>query len=182
MTEAGAPYSDLTGRYLVFGASGYIGSNLVPFLRHYPVTVRAAARNLEVLRSRGWEGVELVQADALDSGSLEHSLAGVDVAFYLVHSMAAGRRFSELDLEAAHNFAAAAAAAGVGRIVYLGGLVPDEPSGEHILSRRDTGDILRGGSVPVTELRAGIIIGPGSAAFEVMRDLALNLPMMITPR
>lgn len=182
VTEAGAPHSDLTGRYLVFGASGYIGSNLVPFLRHYPVTVRAAARNLEVLRSRGWEGVELVQADALDSGSLEHSLAGVDVAFYLVHSMAAGRRFSELDLEAAHNFAAAAAAAGVGRIVYLGGLVPEEPSGEHILSRRDTGDILRGGSVPVTELRAGIIIGPGSAAFEVMRDLALNLPMMITPR
>jgi uncharacterized protein YbjT (DUF2867 family) len=154
----------------------------VPFLRQYPVTVRAAARNLEVLRSRDWEGVELVQADALDSGSLEKSMAGIDVAFYLVHSMAAGRRFSELDLEAARNFSAAAAEAGVGRIVYLGGLVPEHASGEHILSRRDTGDILRRGSVPVTELRAGIIIGPGAAAFEVMRDLALNLPLMITPR
>lgn len=183
MTQFGADSpGEPAGRYLVFGAAGYIGSNLVPFLRAYPLTVRAAARKLEVLRSRGWEGVELVQADALDRDSLEKSLAGVDVAFYLVHSMAAGRRFSELDLEAARNFSAAAAEAGVGRIVYLGGLVPDDASGEHILSRRDTGEMLRRGSVPVTELRAGIIIGPGSAAFEVMRDLALNLPLMITPR
>jgi uncharacterized protein YbjT (DUF2867 family) len=183
MTATGAnPQGEVNARYLVFGASGYIGSNLVPFLRSYPVIVRAAARNLQVLRSRGWEGVELVQADALNSGSLEECLTGVDVAFYLVHSMAAGRRFSELDLEAARNFSAAAAEAGVGRIVYLGGLVPDRARGEHILSRRDTGDVLRSGSVPVTELRAAIIIGPGSAAFEVMRDLALNLPLMITPR
>jgi len=182
VTEAGASRNGQAPRYLVFGATGYIGSNLVPFLRTCPVIVRAAARNLQVLQSRGWEGVELVQADALYRDSLEKSLAGVDVAFYLVHSMAAGRRFNELDLEAARNFASAAAEAGVGRIVYLGGLVPERASGEHILSRRDTGDILRRGSVPVTELRAGIIIGPGSAAFEVMRDLALNLPLMITPR
>jgi uncharacterized protein YbjT (DUF2867 family) len=169
-------------RFLVFGASGYIGSNLVPFLNNHPVIVRAAARNLEVLRSRLWDGVELVQSDALDSASLEDALADVDVAFYLVHSMAAGRQFGALDLTAASNFATAAAAAGVKRIVYLGGLVPDDAAGEHIVSRRDTGNILRDGAVPVTEVRAGIIIGPGSAAFEIMRDLALNLPVMITPR
>jgi uncharacterized protein YbjT (DUF2867 family) len=169
-------------RYLVFGASGYIGTHLVPFLQRNGLLVRAAARNLDVLQARGWDSVELAQADALDSSSLKDALSGVSVAFYLVHSMASGREFSKLDLIAARNFAAAAANAGVQRIVYLGGLLPENASGEHILSRRDTGDALRGGTVPVTEVRAGIIIGPGSAAFEVMRDLALNLPFMVAPR
>ena len=169
--------------YLVFGASGYIGGNLVPFLQGQGgVRVRAAARNIEVLHARDWQGVELAQADALDSATLNSALSGVDVAFYLVHSMAAGRDFGRLDLIAARNFAAAAAGAGVQRIVYLGGLVPDNATGEHIVSRRETGDALRSGPVPVTEVRAGIIVGPGSAAFEVMRDLALNLPAMVTPR
>lgn len=168
--------------YLVFGASGYIGSNLVPFLQKEGVRVRAAARNIDVLQARDWHGVELAQADALDSRTLTSALSDVDVAFYLVHSMAAGRDFSKLDLIAARNFAAAAASAGVKRIVYLGGLLPENPRGEHIVSRRETGDTLRSGSVPVTEVRAGIIVGPGSAAFEVMRDLALNLPVMVAPR
>ncbi len=169
-------------RFLVFGASGYIGTHLTPFLaaRGFPVT--AAARNVDVLRSRNWPGVTLCQADALDPDSLPGALADVDVAFYLVHSMAAGKDFGRLDLQAAELFAAAAARAGIKQIVYLGGLVPDGASGEHILSRRDTGEVLRQGTVPVTEVRAGIIIGPGSAAFEVMRDLALNLPVMVTPR
>jgi uncharacterized protein YbjT (DUF2867 family) len=175
-TETSAP------RYLVFGASGYIGSNLVPFLQNHSITVRAAARNIDVLQSRGWRDVELAQADALDAASLGAALAGVDVAFYLVHSMAAGRHFGRLDHTAAANFAAAAAAAGVRQIVYLGGLVPADATGEHIVSRRETGEVLREGAVPVTEVRAGIIIGPGSAAFEVMRDLVLNLPLMVTPR
>lgn len=169
-------------RYLVFGASGYIGTNLVPFLHNHGLTVRAAARNLEVLRSRAWHGVELVQADALAPETLPAALADVDTAFYLVHSMAAGREFGKLDLVAAEKFAAAAAAAGVRRIVYLGGLVPDDAAGEHILSRQETGEVLRRGPTPVTEIRAGIIIGAGSAAFEVMRDLALHLPIMVTPR
>jgi len=188
--HAGAPMNEIgtqvagpiLQRYLVFGASGYIGSNLVPFLSGRGLRVRAAARTIDVLRSRGWPGVELVQADALDTASLAAALAGVDVAFYLVHSMAAGRDFGRLDQEAAANFAAAAAAAGVARIVYLGGLVPEGATGEHIVSRRETGEVLRAGAVPVTEVRAGIIIGPGSAAFEVMRDLVLNLPVMVTPR
>ncbi|MEQ8514347.1 MAG: DUF2867 domain-containing protein [Chromatocurvus sp.] len=170
------------GRVLVFGASGYIGSNLVPSLRERGISVRAAARSVDVLAAREWEDVELVQADALEPDSLGAALADIETAYYLVHSMAAGRHFAARDLTAAANFADAAARAGVKRIVYLGGLVPDEASGTHITSRRDTGDALRRGRVPVTEVRAGIIVGAGSAAFEVMRDLALNLPVMLTPK
>jgi len=144
--------------------------------------VRAAARDPARLRFPGRDSVETVRADALDPDSLGPALAGVDTAYYLVHSMAAGAGFGALDLRAAGNFAAAAAAAGVRRIVYLGGLVPAGARSEHVVSRRETGEILRQGPVPVTELRAGIIVGPGSAAFEVMRDLVLNLPVMFTPR
>jgi uncharacterized protein YbjT (DUF2867 family) len=169
-------------RTLVFGASGYIGTNFVPRLAVEGVSVRAAARSRKVLEARGWQGVELVAADALRPETLAPALDGVEVAYYLVHSMAAGRDFGRLDLEAASNFARAASAAGVKRIVYLGGLVPPEADSEHLVSRRDSGDRLRAGTVPVTELRAGIIVGPGSAAYEVMRDLVFNLPLMVTPK
>ncbi len=170
------------GTALVFGASGYIGTNLTPRLQAAGWRVRAAARHREVLEARGWEGIELVEADALRPESLEAALTGVDVAFYLVHSMAAGRKFADIDLEAARNFAAVAARVGVGRIVYLGGLIPAKPKSQHLASRAATGDVLRGGSVPVTEIRAGMIVGPGSAAYEVIRDLVNYLPVMITPR
>ena len=179
MTGIPPPPRPLT---LVFGASGYIGTNLVPRLLREGIPVRAAARNRRVLEARDWPRVEVVEADALAPATLDAALAGVDTAYYLVHSMSAGRGFGQLDLEAARNFAAAAARAGVRCIVYLGGLVPAGAESEHILSRRDTGVALREGPVPVTELRAGIIVGAGSAAFEVMRDLVLNLPVMITPR
>jgi len=169
-------------RWLVFGASGYIGSNLVPRLLAGDIAVRATARRLDVLEARGWRGAELAVADALDRDSLTDVLSDVDVAYYLVHSMSAGRDFGRLDLQAAENFAAAASDAGVKRIIYLGGLVPEAADSEHICSRRDTGEALRQGRVPVTELRAGIIVGPGSAAFEVMRDLVFHLPVMVTPR
>ena len=170
------------GRRLVFGASGYIGSNLVPRLLSEGIVVRAASRNSEVLAARQWRNAEVCAADALEPETLAAALDHVDTAYYLVHSMAAGKDFGRLDLQAAANFAAAAEDAGVRRIVYLGGLVPDDADSEHIRSRRDTGSVLRQGSVPVTELRAGIIVGPGSAAFEVMRDLVYHLPVMITPR
>jgi uncharacterized protein YbjT (DUF2867 family)/uncharacterized protein YndB with AHSA1/START domain len=173
---------DLIGRCLVFGASGYIGSHLVPRLLDEGVAVRACSRNRAVLEARSWKGAELVEADALVLASLPPVLDGIDTAYYLVHSMGAGKDFGRLDLEAAADFAEAAEAAGVARIVYLGGLIPDDAESEHIVSRRDTGDVLRRGAVPVTELRAGIIVGPGSAAFEVMRDLVYHLPIMITPR
>jgi uncharacterized protein YbjT (DUF2867 family) len=169
-------------RALVFGASGYIGTHLVPYLVAQGWSVRAAARDRKVLQAREWPGVELVQADALAPATLPAALAGCDVAFYLVHSMAAGANFGALDLTAASHFAQAAAAAGVQRIVYLGGLIPSDADSEHLVSRRDTGVRLRAGPVPVIELRAGIIVGPGSAAYEVIRDLVFNLPLMVTPR
>ena len=168
--------------YLVFGASGYIGTNLVPKLLAEGKRVRASARNPEVLEGRGWQGPELVAADALDPASLASALDGVHTAFYLVHSMAAGRGFAALDRTAAENFGRAAAAAGVQRIVYLGGLIPHRPNSEHLRSREETGSVLRQSGVPVTELRAGMIIGPGSAAYEVIRDLVNHLPVMITPQ
>lgn len=170
------------GPALVFGASGYIGSNLVHKFLELGIPVRASARNLEVLEGRDWQGVELVQADALQPGTLDAALSGVDIAFYLVHSMAAGHHFADLDLEAAANFSQAAAHCGVRRIVYLGGLIPPHPESQHLRSRKETGGRLRAGQVPVTEIRAGMIIGPGSAAFEVIRDLVNYLPVMLTPR
>ena len=167
---------------LVFGASGYIGSNLAPYLAEQGLPVRATSRNIEVLESREWQNVVLAEADALRPETLDPVLENVDIAYYLVHSMAAGRNFPELDATAARNFAEAAARQGVQRIVYLGGLVPESPKSTHLRSRQETGDILRAGSVPVTEIRAGMIIGPGSAAWEVIRDLVNHLPVMITPR
>ncbi|PFG73578.1 SDR family oxidoreductase [Tepidiforma thermophila] len=167
---------------LVLGATGYIGSHLVPLLAERGHRVRAAARRLEVLQARAWPGVETVAADALRPETLPAALAGIDVACYLVHSMGAGRDFARLDHEAARNFRDAAAAAGVQRIIYLGGPRPQGPISEHLASRLATGETLRAGPVPVTELRAGLIVGPGSAGFEVIRDLVNHLPVMITPR
>lgn len=167
---------------LVFGASGYIGTNLTPRLIEAGWQVRAAARHRAVLEARDWGGVDLVEADALDPETLPAALQDIDIAFYLVHSMAAGSDFARLDAEAAKNFAAAAAEAGVKRIVYLGGLIPSDPRSQHLKSRAETGDVLRHGSVPVTEIRAGMIVGPGSAAYEVIRDLVNYLPVMVTPR
>jgi uncharacterized protein YbjT (DUF2867 family)/uncharacterized protein YndB with AHSA1/START domain len=179
----GAPASQApSGLHLVFGASGYIGGHLVPRLLREGLSVRAAARNPAVLEGRGWDGAELVRGDALEPETLADVLEGVDVAYYLVHSMAAGRGFSELDREAARNFGEAARRAGVRSIVYLGGLLPQGAESEHLVSRADTGTVLREAGVPVTEIRAGIIVGPGSAAFEVIRDLVNNLPVMVTPR
>jgi uncharacterized protein YbjT (DUF2867 family) len=167
---------------LVLGASGYVGSHLVPCLTAQGHTVRAAARRHDALEARGWPGVELVSADALEPHTLDAALHGVQLAYYLVHSMAAGAHFPALDRQAAANFRDAAARAGVQRIVYLGGLLPKGDASAHLASRGETGDVLRAGPVPVTELRAGVIIGPGSAAFEVIRDLVFHLPAMVTPK
>ncbi len=181
-TECANPQWQSQGLAVVFGASGYIGSNLVPYLQHRGIPVRACARNLAVLKGRQWQGVDCVAADALQPASLADALRGADTAYYLVHSMAAGADFGQLDIEAAANFRDAAASAGVRRIIYLGGLISEQPDSEHLRSRLETGAVLRLGEVPVTELRAGMIIGAGSAAFEVMRDLTNHLPLMITPR
>lgn len=169
-------------RALVFGASGYIGTNLTPRLLAAGWHVRAAARHRAVLAARGWQGAEIVAADALNPDSLRDALQDVDVAFYLVHSMGAGRNYADLDAEAAQNFATAAAQASISRIVYLGVLGPRKNRSAYLKSRTMTGDVLRHGSVPVTEIRAGMIVGPGSAAYEVIRDLVNYLSLMLTPR
>ncbi|MCY4619853.1 MAG: DUF2867 domain-containing protein [Chloroflexi bacterium] len=169
-------------RILILGASGYVGGHLAPRLASEGFAVRAAARRIDALRARGWEGVETVRADALDPDSMREVLEGVDIAYYLVHSMASAGDFTELDRRAATNFRDAAAEAGLKRIVYLGGIQPSSGASVHLASRLETGDILRSGSTPVTELRAGIVVGPGSAAFEVIRDLVYHLPLMLAPR
>ena len=169
-------------RVLILGASGYIGGHLAPRLAAEGFEVRAAARRVDALQARGWDGIECVRADALDPKSLREALQDVDVAYYLVHSMASGGNFSEIDRQAAANFRDAAEATGLKRIVYLGGLQPSNGASPHLASRLETGEILREGPTPVTELRAGIVVGPGSAAFEVIRDLVYHLPLMLAPR
>lgn len=169
-------------RVAVIGASGYIGTNLIPRLLEHGLQVRAVARSLEVLAARGWSNVELATADVLELETLEAALQDIDIAYYLVHCMRAGDDFVATERTGAENFAKAAENAGVKRIIYLGGLIPEEADSEHLLSRRLTGDLFRASNVPVTELRAGIIVGPGCASFEIIRDLVNHLPIMITPR
>jgi uncharacterized protein YbjT (DUF2867 family) len=177
-----APQPDVTRRrVLVFGARGYVGTNLVPRLLREGFTVRAAARSVVQLLAHDWPGVEIFESDVHAPESLSDTLQGVDTAYYLVESLATGKGVDMLDVHGAQNFARAAAAAGVRCIVYLGRLFPDDTDSDHLLARREIGSALREGTVPVIELRTGIILGPGSAAFEVLRDLVLKLPVMVTP-
>ncbi len=169
---------------LVTGATGYIGGRLIPELLDAGFRVRALARDPHRLRDRPWAAdVEVVQGDATDLESLHGALDGVEVAYYLLHSLATGSRFEALDREMARTFGRAARECGVGRIVYLGGLHPDkEVLSPHLDSRREVGDILLASGVPTTVLEAAVIIGSGSASFEMLRYLTERLPVMVTPR
>ena len=168
---------------LVTGATGYVGGRLVRRLLDAGYRVRCLARDPDRLRDRKWPGVEIVQGDVLDPTSLPPVLEGVTDAYYLVHSMAAGTDFHEQDRRAAASFRDAAAAAGVGRIIYLGGLAQLQPDlSQHLKSRLETGDVLRAGPVKVTEFRASVIVGSGSLSFELIRYLAERLPVMLAPR
>ncbi|WP_432506640.1 SDR family oxidoreductase [Kineococcus arenarius] len=169
---------------LVTGVSGYIGGRLVPELLAAGFRVRAVARRPEVLRDRPWIGdVEVVRADASDAGAIAEALRGVDVAYYLIHAMSGGGSFSAKDRRTARTFARAAAAQRVGRVVYLGGLYPeDEELSTHLESRREVGEILLDSPVPTTVLRAAVILGSGSASFEMVRYLTERLPVMVCPK
>jgi len=169
---------------LVTGATGYIGGRLVPELLAADFRVRVLTRRPRNLADRDWfDQVETVRGDAADRGTLTEALRGVDIAYYLIHSLGTGAGFESLDRQHAQNFASAAAACGVGRIVYLGGLYPEaEALSPHLESRKEVGEILLASGVPTTVLRAAVIIGSGSASFEMLRYLTERLPVMVTPR
>ncbi len=171
-------------RILVTGATGYLGGRLVPRLLDAGHEVRCLSRSAEKLRDVPWAGaVDVVEGDALDPAALDRALRDVEAAYYLIHSIGTGPQFSESDRRAATTMAEAAARAGVDRIVYLGGLVPtDGKASPHLASRAEVGQILLDGPVPAVVLQAGVVLGSGSASFEMLRYLTERLPVMVTPR
>jgi uncharacterized protein YbjT (DUF2867 family) len=167
---------------LLIGATGYIGGRLLRELEDRGVRLRCLARRPEFLRKRVSASTEVVKGDVFVPQSLEGALAGVDTAYYLVHSMGSGRDFARKDRSAAENFARAARDADVRRIIYLGGLGSGPGLSPHLASRQEVGRILRQSGIPTIEFRASIIIGSGSLSFEMIRSLVDRLPVMITPR
>jgi uncharacterized protein YbjT (DUF2867 family) len=173
---------------LVTGATGYVGGRLIPALLDAGYRVRAMGRSLGKVGCRPWAGhsrVELVQGDVLDLESLKQATSSCRAAYYLVHSMIAQKeKFVEADRHAAQNMVEAALAAGLERIIYLGGLaeVSQGSLSKHLKSRIEVADILQAGPVPTTDLRTPMILGSGSASFEILRYLVERLPAMITPR
>jgi len=169
---------------LVTGVTGYIGELLIPRLLEKGYRVRCLARNPAKIPYHPWlEKVEIVQGNVIQPGSLPDAMQGVAVAYYLIHSMSSGEGYARRDILAARNFARAAESAGVEQIIYLGGLAdPDKDIARHMRSRIETGNALRTTSVPVTEFRAGLVIGPGSISFEMIRFLTEQLPILVAPR
>ena len=171
------------GLVLLTGATGYVGGRLLQFLEQQGYQLRCLARRPDSLRSKAAASTEIVAGDVLDCASLDAALRGVRIAYYLVHSMGSAGSFVENDRRAAHNFAAAAKAAGVAGIIYLGGLGDEQETlSPHLRSRQEVGRILRESGVPVLEFRASIVIGSGSLSFEMIRSLVERLPIMITPK
>jgi len=172
-------------RILIAGATGYIGGRLLPALTEAGHTVGALARDPS--RSRLPAGVEAVRGDVVTGAGVDGALAGVDVAYYLVHSMGRGsgttKGFADRDRRAAHNFGQAAAAAGVGRIVYLGGLEDDRGGvSEHLRSRQEVAAILASYVPGTVHVRAAMVIGTGSTSFVILRALVERLPAMVCPK
>lgn len=172
---------------LVLGATGYVGGRLVPLLLNAGYSVRAVSRSIQKLKNRPWashSNVELIAADVTDADALEKAITGCGTAFYLVHSMNPKQKdFEKTDRLAAQTMRAAADAAGLDRIIYLSGLgASNLQLSKHLRSRAEVAAILREGKTPVTVLRAAMIIGSGSASFEILRYLVERLPVMITPK
>lgn len=168
---------------LVTGANGYVGGRLVRTLLDKGYLVRAMMRDLSRSTLPEHSRLQLVAGDVLRPDTLAPALEGVTSAYYLIHSLGAGAAFSRMDIDGATSFARTARDAGVKRIIYLGGLGDDADNlSEHLRSRHETGTALASAGVPVTEFRAGSIIGSGSLAFEILRYLTERLPLMIAPR
>ena len=168
---------------LLTGATGYVGTQLLPRLEAQGVAVRCLVRTPASFKSASSPATQVVRGDLLEAETLVPALEGVDTAYYLVHSMGNGDGFEEADRRAAHNFARVARKAGVRHIIYLGGLGGDSGSlSAHLRSRQEVGEILRSTGIPVTELRASIVLGRGSLSYEMIRALTERLPVMVTPK
>lgn len=171
-------------RVLVTGATGYIGGRLIRELLHHKYQVRVLVRNKERLSDYPWfNQVEIFEGDAFDKKALEEALDKIDVAYYLIHALMAPTDFEAKERELAKKFGEVAKAKKLKRIIYLGGIAdPAEVLSPHMSARAETGAILRSSGVPTIELRAGVVIGSGSASFEMLRHLTERLPIMVTPK
>lgn len=168
---------------LVTGASGYVGGRLVRDLVSDKFSVRVLVRDAHKVSEQPWaKDVEIITGNATNPADLRRALNGVHTAYYLLHSINAGKNFDEVENAMAQNFAQAAEAENISQIIYLGGIANDSNRSQHLASRMNTGKQLASGKVPVLELRAGIIIGSGSASFEMLRHLTHRLPIMTTPK
>ena len=169
--------------YCVTGASGYVGGRLVRSLLSDGKRVRVLVRDAKKIQGQSWSSeVEIIEGNASNPADLDRALAGVHTAYYLLHSINVATDFGDIESAMAKGFAEAAERAEIAQIVYLGGIANDENRSRHLTSRMNTGAQLATGKVPVLELRAGIIIGSGSASFEMLRHLTHRLPIMTTPQ
>src|ERR1700733_5503676 len=167
---------------LLTGPTGYVGGRLLRALEAAGYRVRCLSRHPETLSQRVAHTTEVVKGDVLDAKSLSPNMVGMHTAYYLVHAMGSANSFEEEDRRSVQAFAVAARDAGVQRIIYLGGLGSGSKLSAHLRSRQEVGRILRESGVATIEFRASIVIGSGSASFEMIRGLVEKLPVMITPR
>lgn len=174
----------MSKKVLVTGPTGYVGGRLVPLLLNEGFDVRVLARNSYRLRDYPWfNEVEIVEVDARDKEAVAKAVEGIDVVYFLLHSIVEGKNLAQTEKTIANNFAQCAAKAKVKRFIYLGGIANDTKDlSTHLSSRVATGQILRASGVPTIELRAAVIIGSGSASFEMLRYLTERLPIMVTPK
>lgn len=169
---------------LVLGASGYVGSQLLTQLCVQGYNVTAAARQIDYLRARvvPHSNLQLNYLDLADKQATQNLIQHFDLVYFLVHGMAHGHDFLDYEISLAENFKQALLQSSVKHVIYLSAIQPQTGDSYHLKARRMTGDIIRQANIPITELRAGVIIGPGSAAFEIMRDFVYNMPILITPK